>query len=83
MEVMHWLVSSLMGGFVGQKKGRRALGTRLRISDELTVVMHQSTPGRKKNLARRSRLLVHVGRLGDWMAERTIRRRGIQIHTFT
>ena len=83
MDVMHGLVNSIMDFFVGQKKERSALGMRLRVSDELTVVIHQSTPGRKKNLACRTRLLVHVGRLGDWIAERTISRRGIQMHTFT
>ena len=72
-----------MGGLAGQKNGRSALGMRPRVSDEFTVVMHQSTPGRRKNLARRVRLLVQVGRLGDWIAERTISRRGSQIDTFT
>ena len=51
MDIMHGLVKSTMSGFVGQKKERSAWGTRLRVSDELTVVMHQSTPGRRKNLA--------------------------------
>ena len=82
MDAMHGLVRSLMGGFVGQKKGRSDLGMRLRVNEELTVVTHQSTPGRKKNLGVRTRLLIQVGRLGDWMAERTMSRRGIKMHTF-
>ena len=83
MDAMHGLVSSLMGSFIGQKKGRSDLGMRRRVSEELTVVTHQSTPGRMKNLGFRTRLMVQVGRLGDWIAERTMSRRGIQMHTFT
>ena len=51
-----------------------------RVSEELTVVTHQSTPGRMKNLGFHTRLVVQVGRLGDWMAERTIRRHGKYTH---
>ena len=45
--------------------------------------MHQSTPGSTKNLELCTRLLVQVGRLGDWIADRTMRRRGSQIHMLT
>ena len=44
MDAMHGLVSSLMGGFIGQKKGRSDLGMRRRVNEELIVVTHQSTP---------------------------------------
>ena len=65
MDIMHGLVSSLMGSFIGQKKGRSDLGMLLQVIEELIVVTHQSTPGMKKNLEFRTRLLVQVGRLGD------------------
>ena len=45
--------------------------------------MHQSTPGSTKNLELCTRLLVQVGRLGDWIADRTMRRRGSQVPTLT
>ena len=80
---MHGFARALMGGLVGQKKGRSAFGMRRRVSEELTVVMHQSTPGRMKNLGFHTRLVVQLERLGDWMAERTIKGRGIQMHTLT
>ena len=83
MDTMDGLVRALMGGFVGQKKGRSDFGTRQRVSAELTVVTHQSTPGRMKYLGFHSRLMVQVGRLGEWMEERTMSRRGIQRHTLT
>ena len=83
MDAMHGLVNSLMGGLVGLKKGRSALGTRQQVNEELIVVTHQSTPGRIKNLGFRTHLLAQVGRLGEWIAEGTMSRRGIQMPTFT
>ena len=56
---------------------------RWRVSEELTVVTHQSTPGRMRNLGFHTRLVAQVGRLGDSMAERTMRRRGTQMHMST
>ena len=80
---MHALVDAPSGGLVGQKKGRSAFGMWRRVREELAMVRHQSTPGRKKNLGLHTRLVVQVGRLGDWMAERTMRRCGIQMHMLT
>ena len=78
MDAMHGLVRVLMGIFVGQKKGRNDFGMRQRVSTELTVVMHQSTPRWMKYLGFRTHLMVQVGRLGDWMAEWTMSRHGVQ-----
>lgn len=65
------------GGLVGHNNLRSALGVLFR-GDALLVVMQQSTPSKIKNLGMEIRCCVHVGDQGAWIADRTIRRRGIQ-----
>ena len=57
-----------MGGFVGQKKGRRALGTQRQVNEELIVVTHQSMTEFRQPIRVQSHLempgiLVQLGRI--------------------